>query len=366
MTEDTRPTASGTLSQSEIDKLLGGASNLPFASTSEESPLQMYDFRRPPRVSKERLRTLEAIYERLVRALESWVIGRVRGQVEMRLQGVEQFSFGEFTLSLPTPCASFICDINDSGGQLGVVDIGEDFAFFLVDRLFGGSGQPNATSRATSRPLTRVERMALRGLVEKVTSLLAEVWSDYINMSLEISSFESFPDILLQSANRDDPVLVANIEVTAGDVSSLMLVCLPFAVLDKFFTNTGSRSFANATGSEHERAMSRMLAEHSLRATRVDVSARLPEFSMSMRDIASLAPGGVITTGLPENSPIRVMVGKQERFSGTAGRVAHKLAVRLEGALSEIGEVKTAAPVVAQFNASVIADAPHTQQISAE
>jgi flagellar motor switch protein FliM len=354
--------ASGTLSQSEVDRLLGGASHVQFAGTSDESPVQMYDFRRPPRVSKERLRTLEAIYERLVKSLESWVIGRVRGQIEMRLQGVEQFSFGEFTLSLPTPCASFICDINDSGGQLGVVDIGEDFAFFLIDRLFGGTGR----QVSMSRPLTRVERMALRGLVEKVNSLLAECWSDYITMSLDISSFESFPDILLQSANRDDPVLVANIEIIAGDVSSLMLVCLPFAVLDKFFTNTGSRSFTNATGSEHERAVSRAMAEHSLRATRVNVSARLPDFRMSMRDIASLSHGGIITTGLPHDSPIRVMIGDQERFGGTAGRVGNKLAIRLEGALTETGDVSGVAPVVPQFNASVLAEAIQSQPISAE
>jgi flagellar motor switch protein FliM len=360
---DARPMASGTLSQSEIDRLLGGTSSLPFPGQTEESSIQMYDFRRPHRVSKERLRTLEAIYERLVKSLESWVIGRIRGQIEMRLQGVEQFSFGEFTLSLPTPCASFICDINDSGGQLAVVDVGEEFACFMVDRLFGGSG---AKQEPMSRPLTRVERMALRGLIEKVNSLLAECWSDYIEMSLGISAFESFPDILLQSANRDDPVLVANIEVTAGNVTSLMLVCLPFAVLDKFFTNTGPRSFANATGSEHERAMSRVLAEHSLRATRVNVSARLPEFRMSMRDLASLSQGGVITTGLPSDSPIRVMVGTQERFAGTVGRVGNKLSIRLEGALTETGEAKTASPVVPQFDPSAIAEPFQTQPSSAQ
>ena len=354
--------ASGTLSQSEIDRLLGGSNNVPFANPSEDAGVQMYDFRRPHRVSKERLRTLEAIYERLVKSLESWVIGRIRGQVEMRLQGVEQFTFGEFTLSLPTPCASFICNVNDSGGQLGVVDIGEQFAFYLVDRLFGGAGQ----QVSLSRPLTRVERMALRGLVEKVNSLLAECWSDYISMSLDIASFESFPDILLQSANRDDPVLVANIEVTAGDVSSLMLVCLPFAVLDKFFTNTGTRSFANATGSEHERAASRALAERSLRATRVSVAARLPEFRMSMRDIASMAHGGIITTGLPSDSPICVMVGGQERFAGTAGRVGNKLSIRLEGALTDTGEVRGAAAVVPQFDASAIAEPLQSQLISAQ
>jgi flagellar motor switch protein FliM len=359
---DSHPTASGTLSQSEVDRLLGGTSSLPFAGAPEDSQIQMYDFRRPHRVSKERLRMLEAIYERLVRSLESWVIGRVRGQIEMRLQGVEQFSFGEFTLSLPTPCASFVCEIIDSGGQLGVVDIGGEFAFFMVDRLFGGTGQQSDVSR----PLTRVERMALRGLVEKVTSLLSEVWSDYITMSLGISSFESFPDILLQSGNRDEPVLVANIEVTAGGISSLMLVCLPFAVLDKFFTNTGPRSVVSATGSEHERAVSRALTESSLRATRVNVSARLPEFRMSMRDVASLAPGGVITTALPKDSQIYVLIGDQERFTGTAGRVGSKLAIRLEGALTESGETRGASNIVPQFDASVIAEAIQPQPTPAE
>ncbi len=356
--------ASGTLSQGEIDRLLGGSNSTPFPGQMADDPanVQMYDFRRPYRMSKERLRTLEAMYERLVKSLESWVIGRIRGQIEMKLQAVEQFSFGEFTLSLPTPCASFITDISDSGGQRGIVDVGQEFAFFLVDRLFGGSGG----RFAVPRPLTRVERMAIRGMVERVTVLLQEIWADHIPMSLEVSSFESFPDILLQTANRDDPVLVANIEITAGDVSSLMLICLPFAVLDKFFTNSVQPRSGYATGSDQERAVNRVMAEHALRATRVGVSARLPDFRMSMRDIASMSEGGVISTALPHDVPIRVVVGKQERFAGTAGRVGQKLAVRLEGTLTSSGEISGIAPTVPQFDASVHAEAVQSQPISFE
>jgi flagellar motor switch protein FliM len=270
---------------------------------------------------------------------------------------VEQYSFGEFTLSLPTPCASFICDIADSGGQRGIVDIGQDFAFFLVDRLFGGSGHPYNKDR----PLTRVERMALRGIIERATSLLQEIWSDHIPLALDISSFESFPDILLQTANRDDPVLVANIEVTAGDVNALMLVCLPFTVLDKFFTNSVQRQAGYQTGSEQERALNRTMAEYSLRATRVNVSARLPGFEMSMRDIASMAEGGVLSTALAHDSPIRIRVGNQERFVGTAGRVGHKLAVRLDGALSDTGEVADARRLPPQFDPSALAEPVQSQ-----
>jgi flagellar motor switch protein FliM len=343
--------ASGTLSQNEIDQLLGGMNVI--GAAGRDDGAQLYDFRRPHRVSKERLRTLEAMYERMVKSLEGWIIGRIRGQIELRLQSVEQFSFGEFTMSLSTPCASFLLDINDSGGQQAIVDIGQEFSLFLVDKLFGGGGNP----LSENRPLTRVERMALRSVIDRTTTLLQEAWADHVAMSFSMSSFEAFPDILLQTANRDDPVLVANIQVTAGETNSLMLICLPFGVLDKFFTNTSKRRINTATGSEHERAASRLIAEQSLRATRVPVAARLPEFNMSMRDLASLTEGGIIATALPCNSPIRIRVGAQERFIGTAGRVGQQLAVQLHGPVADEG---AAAPpdsaVSAAFSPSVVPD----------
>src|SRR5579862_3268006 len=117
--------ASGQLSQDQIDQLLGGratASPAVGTSTVTEARIEPYDFHRPRHVSKDRLRTLEAMYERLVKALEAWLMGRVRRQVELRLQSIEQFSFGEFKLSLPTPCASFGFDVRNVPGQKGVID----------------------------------------------------------------------------------------------------------------------------------------------------------------------------------------------------------------------------------------------------
>jgi flagellar motor switch protein FliM len=256
-------------------------------------------------------------------------VGRVRGQVEMRLQSVEQFSFGEFTLSLPTPCATYIFDVAESGGQQGVIDIGHDFSYFLVDRLFGGSGTPTILSRA----LTPVERMAVRSVAEKVTALLEEVWQDYVPLELVLSGFESSPEIL-QIANREDPVLVANVEVSAGATSSLLLICLPFSVLDKFFTASGQKRVNTMTGTEREREAARERAETSLRATRVPVSARLPAFPMSLRELSALEPGSVISTGIARDTTLEVRVGEQQRFRGTAGRVGQRLAVRLLDSIS--------------------------------
>ena len=321
--------SSETLSQSEIDLLLRrGATAVraaPAAARRDARPdVQVYDFRRPNRVSKEKLRTLEAMYERLVKSLEGWLISRSRGQVELKLAGIEPFSFGEFIFSLPTPCASYLFDISDSGGLQGVIDVGHEFAYFLVDRLFGGGGEVTMMDRA----LTPIERMAVRGLAERVVSQLNEIWSDHVQLDLQLAGFESFPEIL-QAVNREDPVLVANIEVRAGDLSSLLLVCLPFAVLDKFFAGSTQRRINTIAGSERERELSRELTESSLRATNVELAVRLPEFRLPLRDLGSIRAGGVLSTGIPRDAQLEVFVSGQHRFTGSPGRVGGHLAVRV-------------------------------------
>ncbi len=319
--------SSETLSQSEIDNLLrrGGAAATAPAADVPAMDIQIYDFRRPSRVSKEKLRTLESMYERLVKSLEGWLIGRVRGQIELQLQSIEPFSFGEFIFSLPTPCASYLFDIADSGGQQGVIDIGHEFAYFLVDRFFGG-GSGSLTSM--DRSLTPIERMAVRGVAERMISQLDEIWQDHVKLELKLSGFESFPEIL-QAVNREDPVLVANIEVRTADMNSLVLVCLPFAVLDKFFAGSTNRRGNTIAGSEREREASRELTESSLRSANVQIAARLPTFNIPLNTIAGLHVGGILTTGIPTNANIEVMASGQKRFTAAAGRSSGKLAVRV-------------------------------------
>jgi flagellar motor switch protein FliM len=311
-----------TLSQIDIDRLLGGPTKLTPRSTATLD-VQVYDFRRPYRVSKERLRTLEAMYERLVKNLEGWLISRVRGQMEIRLQSVEQFSFGEFTLSLPTPCSSFTFDILGTG-QKGVIDVGQEFAYYIIDRVFGGDGLAPAPLRA----LTPIERMAVRTVADRVGTLLEEVWQDHAPIHVDISGFESAPEIL-QVINREDPVLVANVEITAGNASSLLLICLPFSVLDKFFNSSGQERVAPLLTNETEREASRVRGESSLRATKVPMEARLPEFQLTLREIAELQVGSVVPTGIPKDARVIVRAGTQERFIGHPGRVSGNVAVRI-------------------------------------
>jgi len=294
--------------------------------------VQVYDFQRPHRVSRERLRTLEAMYGRLVKSFEGWLIGRVRGVVDLRLNGVEQISFGEYVLSLPASCNSFLLDIKDRAGddavgEQAVIDIGRELAYFLVDRLFGGGSETTILDRA----LTPIERLAVRVVAERIMALVQEVWDDHVELELGLSGFESIPEIL-QAAPREAPVLVTSIQATFGSTSSLVSICLPLSVLEKFFAVSGSKTTAQSPrrGLVGQRA----IAEGALRATSIEVAARLPDFRLSMRDIAGLKVGSMLSTGIPVDSNVNLLVGSQARFKTSPGRVGRKLAVRVLEALN--------------------------------
>jgi flagellar motor switch protein FliM len=53
-----------------------------------------------------------------------------------------------------------------------------------------------------------------------------------------------------------------------------------------------------------------------------------------MRDIAGLKAGSMLSTGIPVDSTVNLLIGKQPRFRTSAGRVGRKLAVRVLDPLS--------------------------------
>jgi flagellar motor switch protein FliM len=290
-------------------------------AVGSKTSVRVYDFRRPARISKDRKRSLEAIYGVLAKALEGWLRGRVRDPITLDLQSVEELTFGEFLTALPSPCASFIVDEKGPAGHQGIVDFGQELAFFLVDRLLGGTAQPALFERS----LTPTERLLVRIAAERVTWQLSDSWKDYVEMDLRISGFESIPEMLL-IANREDPVLVATLTVSTGDMSSPLTLCLPIAALEKFFISTGSRKAPVAKGNPEEREEERKYVEGTLRSARIPVQARFNNISLTLKELAALKPGSVLQTGLSTDAELAILVAGQKRFVGSPGKLGGKLA----------------------------------------
>src|SRR5690606_19502366 len=101
--------------------------------------------------------------------------------------------------------------------------------------------------------------------------------------------------------------------------------------LDKFFSGAATRR-VSVLGPEAEREMSRGRTEVSVRNALVPVSARLPEFRLSMQTLSSLRTGSVISTGIAREAPVQLFISGQRRFTGSVGRLGQRLAVHVQDA----------------------------------
>lgn len=321
--------SSESLSQNEIDALFSGGGSETATAPADEAPeVQFYDFRRPSRISKDRKRSLSAMYGILAKGLEAWLTGRIRDQATVEVESVEQLSFGEFTLALPSPCTSYILTLGAQGDVQGVMDIGQELAFLLVDRFMGGASDPIVLDR----PLTPIERMVVRLAADRVVAGVDEIWRDHVQLDLAITGFETIPE-MIQVAAREDPVLVANIRVQAAGVDSVILLGLPFAALETFFTGGSERRSASIRGTTTERRQERQALEGYVRGANVLVQARLPAFTVPVHVLGRLQPGMILHSGLSPESHLEVLVAGQPRFIGASGRVGRALAVELRSTI---------------------------------
>lgn len=307
-----------TLTQKDVDALLRGPVGDAGPSSTEIVP---YNFVRPSRVSKERQTTLEAVFARFAAAVQALLTSRLRTPMDVSVAGVEQMMFSEFMLSLPSPCSTFVFRANDRGGNHGVIDLGAELGFLIVDRLFGGSGDTQVPRRAH----TALEQAVIRGIAERALGLLREAWQDQIPMSPELLHFESNP-AMLQFAAREDNVLVANLNVRTEGFAGYTTVCLPIAVFEAFLQEQTARSGAGGPG---EQGAHRPALEGVLQRARVTMRVRLPLFTLNARSVAALVPGQTIHTGHPVDLPIEVHVNGRLHHLGVLGQLRRYIGVRL-------------------------------------
>ncbi|HEU4587362.1 MAG TPA: FliM/FliN family flagellar motor switch protein [Gemmatimonadales bacterium] len=311
------------ISQNDVDSILSGSS----VGTPKGGPpveAETYNFLRPHRISKDRRSTLHVIYGRFAVALQSLLTSRLRQLSDVSVASVEQATFGEFIMSLNTPCSAFLFDLGDGSGFQGVLDLGNELAYQLIDRMFGGPG----ISRDLNRSLTPLERLVLKGVVDHALGYYGEAWHDHLPIKPKQVGFESIPD-QLAIARREDNVLVANIDVKTPGFTGLLTVCLPLIALESFLQEKRATITRGARSSEAERQAARAAVDSSIRAAQVLLTARFPVFSMRARDVAALQVGQVIRTGYALDVPIEVQVSGRRRFLAAPGRVRNTAGVRI-------------------------------------
>jgi flagellar motor switch protein FliM len=311
------------LSQKDIDSLLKGTPAFAMPVRTGGVEVVPYNFLRPPRISRDRRATIETIYSRFAVSVQQLLSSRLRVPTDVVVNSVEQATFGEFVLSLGNPCAAYIFDLGSSIS--GVMDLGTDLSFFLVDRMFGGPGD---SDKPMNRALTPLERLAVKGLTDRALQFLGEVWQDYVAFLPVHVAFESVPEAL-QLASKEDNVLVANIDVKTAAFSGLMTICIPLLALETFLQEKPAAVKQAHRPNSVEAVANRAQLERTLRFAKLPIAARFPVFRLRARDVATLKVGQVISTGFSTDTPLEVHVNGRVRFRGVPGQVKRSMGVRV-------------------------------------
>ena len=155
---------SDILSQEEVDALLNAVSTgslvpeslgdkssqhdkgLPAEDKTKEKSVILYDFRRPDRVSKDQMRTLQNLHDGYARLLSTTLSSYLRTLVEIDIVSVDQLTHSEFMISISTPRCIYVFQTEPLEGA-AIFEVNPSLVFFIVDRLFGGQGKPSEHNR---------------------------------------------------------------------------------------------------------------------------------------------------------------------------------------------------------------------------
>ena len=291
----------------------------------KEPDVQSFDFVRPTRITNEKQILFKMVTHRMASSVERKLSSLTRVPAQVTVENTENMPFADFTDLLVNPCAAFVFRADASGAE-GAVDMGTDCAFFLIDRLFGGSGE----SSQQGRPLSELEQSVVSGIAERVLEALRTGWSEHIELTPEITTFASSPEDL-RTKDRGE-ALVTRLAVNIESHSSILSIALPMEALESFLQDDlcgGKHQYSDRIEAREYRSA----IEGALKHARMSLSARLAPLSLAARTIADLSVGQVIQTKQHVEVPIEVHVNEHPRFVGTLGQVRRHVGVQLTEAV---------------------------------
>ena len=327
------------LSQEEIDALLEvvddeeASESIGEGGKEEQRQVIIYDFKRPNRVSKEQLRAIKGIHDKLARNLASQISSVMRSIVEIRLHSVDQMTYGEFLMSLPSPTSFNVFSIKPLDGNC-VLEINPSIAFPMIDRLLGGNGE----GFEASRELTDIEVNLLDAILRMMMQRLKESWSMITDMYPNVEAKESSPNVV-QIVSQNEIVIMVVMEIIVGNSSGMINICYPVIYLEPILSRLANRDIMLGETSA-KKSRNKELKTLIGRAE-VLYEAILGKSVVSVNEFLNLKEGDILRLDRSANDKAIVTIDKKEVFLAEVGLHRFRKSIRIEELIrSDKDEIK--------------------------
>jgi len=329
------------LSQDEIDALLEVVEDEDIAPEElekssdllEQRQITLYDFKRPNRVSKEQLRSIRAIHDKMARNLASNISSLMRSIVEIQLHSVDQMTYGEFLMSLPSPTSFNVFSLKPLDGK-GVIEINPSIVFPMLDRLLGGPGMPFDTNRE----FTDIELNLLDQILRVITQNMKEIWAPIMDLYPVIEAKESSPNVV-QIVAQNEIVIMVVMEIVIGQTSGMMNICYPVISIESLLPKLASRDLmlSETSGRKSRNKELRAL----IRGAKIDLEAVLGYAKLNMEEVLDLEIGDIIKLDRSADDTVMVKVDGREKFVAEFGVKRYRRCIKIiEKLRTEHDEIK--------------------------
>jgi flagellar motor switch protein FliM len=276
-----------------------------------------YDFRRPIKLSREHIRTLQIAFETYARSCGTLLTTRLRVVSNVTLASIEQLNYDEYVSSLANPTVIAVVSIDPLPGTV-LLELSSAAAMTAIDHMLGGPGgtQPE-------RPLTEVETPLLRGLLERLLGELRYGFATLVDISPKLKEIE-YNAQFLRAHQPGDAVVVASFEIKIGAEECLGSICLPFNTILPVLER--QETIELTTAERLIRASAHRNLTAGLSATPIDVAVRFQPIRMRTDDIVDLQPGDVVPLGHPTSMPLEITVNETVFAHAVPGNQGARLA----------------------------------------
>ena len=316
------------LSQDEIDQLLqaissGESEDTDCKPVNDTRKIEIYDFKRPDKFSKEQIRTVSIMHETFARLTTTSLSAQLRSLVHVHVASVDQLTYEEFIRSIPTPTTLAVINMDPLKGN-AVLEIDPAITFSMIDRLFGGTGQ----GAKVSRDLTDIEQSVMEGIIVRILANMREAWTQVIDLRPRLGQIETNPQFA-QIVPPSEMVVLVTLETKVGEEEGMMNFCIPYLTIEPIISKLSSQFWFSSVRRSSTTQYLGTLKE-KLSDVDMDVVAEIGTINMPIRDVLALRVGDVVRLSTVRvGDPLSLSVGNKKKFYCQPGVVGKKMAVQI-------------------------------------
>ena len=311
------------LSQDEIDALLHGVDDavedLPEEEVDSEG-FTTFDFSSQDRIVRGRMPTLELINERFSRHMRVSLFNMLRKAADTTINGVQIVKFGEYQNTLFVPTSLNMVRFRPLKGT-ALITMEARLVFLLVENFFGGDGRFH--SRIEGREFTPTERRVIQMLLKLIFENYVDAWTPVMKVEFEYLDSEVNPS-MANIVGPTEVVVVSSFHLELDGGGGDFHIVMPYSMVEPIRELLDAGIQSDKVDAD-QRWSNALLDE--VMGVEVELSAKLLETKLSLRDLMDLRAGDIIPVRMPETCT--VFVEELPTFRAKMGQSNDNVALKI-------------------------------------